>query len=301
MIRMVMAAAMAAVFALPASAQTIHLGFYELTKESPDHNGIRMAFVSTNGVWSAMPQTFSGARLPDLEKAGALYPETVSLRLGAQLVEARTEKPRYFSRLGLYQPASSIPATALSPAAERDFPGWIGPLAYRPLPLSSIERGPLPPVTPPPASLTASLRDQILADLRARQPDYPFCDQPERFKENRVWRDADIVFSELKGVGPDAVVSAGLPVSFDACQGTNAIPMERDGVIRCSFCMRNYAIAGDRAVYLGAGLSFVGTGDHNGDGKVEHVFRYSAYNRNGYYLFDGSMAATPVRYTWSYH
>lgn len=52
--------------------------------------------------------------------------------------------------------------------------------------------------------------------------------------------------------------------------------------------------------YIGAQSSLLDTGDYDHDGKIEFMFTYQGYNKDGYVLFDPDFNK-PVKYLWTYH
>jgi hypothetical protein len=62
-----------------------------------------------------------------------------------------------------------------------------------------------------------------------------------------------------------------------------------------------YLLQDQRAPRLiGKAMTHLGSADLDSDGRYEHVFWFTGYNRDGYLLFDDSFGA-PLRFEWSYH
>ncbi len=51
---------------------------------------------------------------------------------------------------------------------------------------------------------------------------------------------------------------------------------------------------------IGEAMTHLGSADLDADGRYEHVFWFTGYNRDGYVLYEDHFAA-PVRFEWGYH
>ena len=108
---------------------------------------------------------------------------------------------------------------------------------------------------------------------------------PYKFKSAET-----VIYEGYRSSVDKELVSIGLDVNMIDCEG----PREPE------WTGNWFLIDGMNVDFIGREMELVDMGDYDGDGKTEHLFWYSGYNRDGYVLIYNDFTEK-TEYLWSYH
>ncbi len=260
----------------PSKASITYLGIEDNNSwdDSSELHFFRVPFKFENGKWAAMPH--SPQNEEEIIKTINLYPEKLTFL--PNTIATRNREIKYCAT-GSFKVKldSARKSTVLSTA-------------------SNVKLKKSKTIT-----LSESDKQKVSHALKNKLPAYSQYNDQRDLIGKFEWTIADLEFKGISAGGHTFIkVNLKPELEKDPMAGFNDHIEDIQSEPAGDFLTHLYVLVNGEPVFLGKNLEFLECADYANNNSTQFIFRRSAYNFDGYLLFNNSFK-DKVHYGWSYH